>query len=274
MRFFLFAASMVIVSSEAASAAPAIAADGTFVPQSACSSLSAGAVKYSAAGLASGRGAEPNTLLKDEAQGNWHLLFDGKSLQGWRGFQRTTIPPAWHVSDGALMVTRFVGEIPTSDRGDIRTVDAFDNFELRLQWAVSPGANSGVLYFVREGVANKIWQTAPEMQVLDDAHHEDGIELSHRAGGLYDIYPPRCDALKPPGEYNDVRLVVRSGHVEHWLNGYLVLEYELDSPDLRARVARSKFRDFPQFGRAHSGYLALQDHGDVVRFRSIRARKF
>jgi 3-keto-disaccharide hydrolase len=211
---------------------------------------------------------EPNVLSKEEAEQSWQLLFDGKSLKGWRGFQRKTIPKSWRVADGALTLTK-----GGSDRGDIRTLDAFDNFELRLQWAVSPGANSGILFFVRENVAENIWQTAPEMQVLDDARHEDGMQLSHRAGALYDLYAPKCNALKPAGEYNDVRLVVRNGHVEHWLNGYRVVEYDLDSADFRAHVAQSKFRDLPQFARVHSGYIGLQDHGDAVRYRSIRVRR-
>ena len=157
-------------------------------------------------------------------------------------------------------------------RGDIVTESEFADFELRLQWAVEPGANSGIFFFAREGTADRIWKTAPEVQVLDDARHKDGALPSHRAGALYDIYEPKCNALKPPGEYNDARLVVRKGHVEHWLNGYRLVEYDLDSDDFRKRVAASKFRDQPQFARVQRGRLGLQDHGDVIRFRNIRLR--
>lgn len=253
---------------------PAANPSTTFVPRADCSSLPAGSVEYSTLGISSAAEV-PNQLSKQESGQHWRLLFDGKSLNGWSGFQQSTLPRAWHVEEGALALPPFTGrEPPPAERGYIRTTDAFENFELRLQWAVAPGGNSGIFFFVREGVESRIWQVAPEMQILDDARHEDGIETSHRAGGLYDLYPPKCNALRPAGQYNDVRLVVNHGHIEHWLNGYRVAEYQLDSPDWRARVAKSKFADMQEFGKAHEGYLALQDHGDAVRFRNIRVRQF
>ena len=245
----------------------------TFVPQTDCNSLPAGSVEYSTEGISNASDA-PNQLSKQERGENWRLLFDGKSLKGWSGFQQSTIPSAWRVEEAALALPKFSGgEPPPGERGYIRTADAFENFELRLQWAVAPGGNSGIFFFVRKDVENRIWMVAPEMQILDDARHEDGIETSHRAGGLYDVYPPKCNALLPAGQYNNVRLVVNRGRVEHWLNGYRVAEYELDSPDWRARVAKSKFADMKEFGKVHEGYLALQDHGDVIRFRNIRIRE-
>lgn len=246
---------------------------GAFVPLPACSALPAGTLAYSTQGLSTGPGAKPNTLSNEEHKENWGLLFDGKSAKGWSGFQRSTIPSGWRVEQGALMLPRFAGEMPSSERGDIRTVEAFDNFELRLQWAIASGGNSGIFFFVREGVEDRIWKVAPEIQILDDARHEDGMKPSHRAGGLYDIYPPTCDALRPAGEYNDMRLVVRGRHVEHWLNGYRVAQYELDSKEFSSRVGLSKFREMSAFAKVHSGYFALQDHGDEVRFRNIRIRK-
>ncbi len=227
-----------------------------------CSSLPAGQVAYSKDGLTA-----------DERGGGWRTLFDGKTLHGWRGFDGKAAPRPWHVENGALLLTKLREGESFDGRGDIVSEAEFGNFELRLQWSVDSGANSGIFFFAREGVADRIWKAAPEVQVLDDARHEDGALPSHRAGALYDIYEPKCNALNPVGEYNDVRLIVRNGHVEQWLNGYRLVEYELDSDDFRKRVAASKFRDQPEFARVHRGRLGLQDHGDVIRFRRIRVRE-
>ena len=243
-----------------------------FNPLPECSARARSETPYSTHGL-HGSGDAPNALSPEEHKEGWRLLFDGKTLEGWSGFQREDVPPVWRVRDGALVLAKLAGDTPGPDRGDLRTVDVFENFELRLQWAVAPGGNSGVFFFVREGVDQRIWRAAPEVQVLDDPRHRDGLLESHRAGALYDIYPPTCNALKPPGEYNDQRLIVRNGRVEHWLNGYRVVQYELDSDDFKARLARSKFQDAPYFAKQRRGHLALQDHGDEIRFRSIRVRE-
>ena len=243
-----------------------------FAPLPECSSRPRSEVPYSTEGLHAA-GVQPNALSNAEREEGWRLLFDGGSLKGWSGFQRPDIPLVWQVRDGALTLAKLAGDKPGPERGDLRTIDAFGDFELRLQWAVAPGGNSGVFFFVREGVDQRIWRAAPEMQLLDDPRHRDGLLESHRAGALYDIYPPKCNALKAPGEYNDSRLLVRGGRVEHWLNGYRVVEYELDSDDFKARVARSKFRDAPHFATERRGHIALQDHADEIRFRSIRVRE-
>lgn len=250
----------------------AAAANSSFVPLPDCSSLPKGTVAYSAEGLRDQATRGANALSEPEVKQQWHLLFDGKSLNGWKGFQRATIPATWHVADGNLSVGKWHEGDPMDERGDVRTAAEFANFELRLQWAATPNSNSGIFFLAREGVAESIFEGAPELQILDDARHEDGELPAHRAGGLYDLYAPRCNALRPIGQYNDVRLVVDHGHVEHWLNGYRVLEYELGTPQWRQQVANSKFKDMPQFGVARSGFIALQDHGDVIRFRNIRAR--
>ena len=252
-------------------AALAVAPVSAFSPLPDCS-LPASQVAYSKDGIVAAT-SSGNQLTPDERGGGWRLLFDGKSMHGWRGFDTEAIPRAWRVEKGALTLAKLQEGASTEGRGDIVTDAQFANFELRLQWAVEAGANSGIFFFAREGAADRIWKAAPEVQVLDDARHKDGELPSHRAGALYDIYEPKCHALKPAGEYNDARLVVRNGHVEHWLNGYRLVEYDLDSEDFRKRVAASKFRDQPEFARVHRGRLGLQDHGDVIRFRSIRLRE-
>jgi cytochrome c len=178
------------------------------------------------------------------------------------------------VEQGTLTLSKLNEGESFEGRGDLRTTAPFENFELRLQWIAASGSNSGIFFFGRESAADRLWQVAPEMQVLDDVVSEDNLAPSHRAGGLYDLYAPKCNALRPAGEFNDVRLVVRNGHVEHWLNGYRIVEYDLDSPDFRSRVALSKFRDMPQFAKLHRGFVALQDHGDVIRFRNVRIHAF
>jgi hypothetical protein len=193
----------------------------------------------------------------------WRSLFDGKTTAGWRGFRQTTIPAGWQVVDGAL--TR-VGQ-----GGDIVSTEKYANFELTLEWKVAPGANSGIMYRVTEDT-NFTYYSGPEMQVLDDERHADGKSRLTAAGSDYALYPSPPGVVHTAGEWNAIRLVVNGNHVEHWLNGVKVVEYELGSADWEKRVADSKFKQWPQYGRAKSGYIALQDHGDWVAYRNIKIK--
>jgi hypothetical protein len=197
------------------------------------------------------------------AEGEWRTLFDGGSLDAWRGFRNDRVPAGWQVVDGAL--TR-VGE-----GGDLITRDEFGDFELTLEWKVAEGGNSGIMYRVTEDAAAS-YETGPEMQVLDDARHQDGQSRLTSAGSAYGLYAAPAGVVKPAGEWNAVRIVVRGNHVEHWLNGTKVVEYELGSPDWEAKVKASKFQQWPGYGRAASGHIALQDHGDRVAYRDIKIR--
>ena len=197
------------------------------------------------------------------ADGEWRTLFDGRSLEAWRGFKKDSVPAGWQVVDGAL--TR-VGEA-----GDLITRDQFGDFELTLEWKVAEGGNSGIMYRVTE-TADATYETGPEMQVLDDARHKDGESRLTAAGSAYGLYAAPAGIVKPAGQWNAVRIVVRGSHVEHWLNGTKVVEYELGSPDWEARVRNSKFKQWPGYGRAASGHIALQDHGDRVAYRDIKVR--
>lgn len=194
---------------------------------------------------------------------DWRPLFDGKSLAGWRGYKTTTAPTGWQAVDGTL--------VRNGPGGDLMTVEEFGDFELELEWKVGPGGNSGVIYRVVPG-ADQPWHTGPEMQVLDNAKHADGKNPLTSAGSNYAVHPPVKDVTKPVGEWNAMRLLVRGNHVEHWLNGVKLLEYELGSADWQARVKASKFATLPGYGRARRGHLVLQDHGDVVAFRNLRIR--
>ncbi|MGH7713034.1 MAG: 3-keto-disaccharide hydrolase [Gemmatimonadaceae bacterium] len=198
------------------------------------------------------------------AQTGWMVLFDGASTSAWRGFQRPDLPSGWQAVDGAL--TRVSGG------GDLVTRDQFGDFELELEWKVAPKGNSGIMFRVSEGDSNT-YRTGPEMQVLDDAGHRDGQNRLTAAGSNYALHAVPAGVAKPAGEWNQVRLVVRGAHVEHWLNGQKVVEYELWSPQWEALVKASKFAAWPGYGRSKRGHIALQDHGDWVAFRNIRIRE-
>ena len=195
----------------------------------------------------------------------WITLFDGTDLSAWRGYHRSDVPTGWQVRDGLLVL------IPGSDGGDLITRDEYGDFELALDWRVAPGGNSGIFYRASED-PEVIWYGAPELQLLDNAGHPDGGNTLTSAGAAYDLYPPTADVAKPGGEWNATRIVGRGPHVEHWLNGTKIVEYEAWSQDWNARVAASKFAEYPGFGEARSGHIGVQDHGDTVWFRDIRVR--
>jgi hypothetical protein len=205
----------------------------------------------------------PNTLTAKEKQEGWKLLFDGKTLDGWRGFKSDRPPAGWKVVDGTIY--------RAGPGGDLMSVGIYDSFELRLQWKLAEGGNSGIFFHaIPEG--EEIWHSAPEMQVLDNKRHKDGATPETSAGSNYALHGPVRDVTRPIGEWNDVRLVVKGPHVEHWLNDVKLLEYELWSEDWEARVKRSKFGKIPMYGRAKTGHIGLQDHGDPVWYRNIKIR--
>jgi len=204
----------------------------------------------------------PNTLTKREVADGWILLFDGKTTNGWRGFQKKEVPDGWQVEDGAL--------VRKGQGGDIVTVDEFGSFELSFEWKVTEGANSGVFFHVAEGDYGAVYETGPEYQVLDNAGHHDGESPLTSAASNYALDAPGEDRTRPVGEWNQGRISVHSGHVEHWLNGKKVVEYDLWTDDWMAAVAASKFNAMPGYGLEKRGHIALQDHGDLVAFRSIK----
>lgn len=206
----------------------------------------------------------PNTLTAAEREAGWRLLFDGRTVDAWRGYRKDSVPAGWQVVDGAL--TR-VGQ-----GGDILTRQQFASFELSLEWKVAPGGNSGVMYRVSEDESGPYW-TGPEMQVLDDERHADGKSRLTAAGSCFALYAGAAGAGKPADQWNQARLLVNGSHVEHWLNGTMVTEYEIGGADWEARVKASKFASHSRFGKNARGYIDLQDHGDRVAYRNIKIRE-
>lgn len=207
------------------------------------------------------------TLSLEEQQAGWKMLFDGKTTEGWRGYKMDHAPAAWVVTKkGELYFSK-----KKNGGGDIMTIAEYGNFELQLEWKIAKGGNSGIMFWVTED-DEYAWKTGPEMQVLDNAHHKDGGNTKTSAGSNYALHEASRVVTRPIGEYNAVRLVVNGTHIEHWLNGVKIVEYEIGSPDWEARVAASKFATMPKYGRNRQGHIVLQDHGDKVWYRNIRIR--
>ena len=223
----------------------------------------------SAAGATAIQAEQNNTLTEEEKQQGWRLLFDGQATNGWRGFQQETIAPGWTAEDGTLMVLGEGG----GEHGAIITEEQFDNFELALQWKTEPGGNSGLMFNVVEGDNKEAYHSGPEFQLLDE-NADHGMEVSNKqiSGANYDLHAPAKNAIRPVSEWNDVRLRVVDGHVEHWLNGEKVVGYHLWSDEWKDLVQQSKFKDIPGYGQARKGHIALQNHGSKGWFRNIKIR--
>ena len=201
----------------------------------------------------------------------WKPLFDGKTTTGWRGFKKAGFPAkGWSVDAGRLKHAASGGS-PSADSGDIITIDTFNDFDLRFEWVVASGANSGIKYLVTEERDGPI---AHEYQIIDDAKHPDALIGPHRAtAALYDVIAaPATKILKPATQRNEGRILVQGNHVEHWLNGAKVIEYELGSAALKAAKAKSKFKDVAGWGEKLKGHILLQDHGDEVWYQNIRIK--
>ena len=218
-----------------------------------------------------------NQLTSKEKATGWKLLFDGKTSNGWRGFHQQTFPNgAWSIEAGCIKHRAAAGQ-QSQDGGDVITVDQFGSFELRLDWKISPGGNSGIKYLVNETLPPTGGSgIGLEMQILDDDRHPDakmGRNGNRTAGALYDLIPPKNKTLRPVGAFNEVRLLVNGSHVEHWLNGSKIVEYELGSRELNELISQSKYKDIAGFAKSRRGHILLQDHGDEVWFRNIKLRE-
>jgi len=205
-----------------------------------------------------------NTLTAEEQAAGWRLLFDGTTTTGWRGYKTQTMPNGWRVDNGTLTKDASVEDIVSREQ--------YGDFEFAMDWKIGSGGNAGIFYRGTEEYEHIYW-SAPEYQLLDDANAPDGKNRLTSAAAAYGLYAAPAGLLKPVGEWNSTRIVARGAHVEHWLNGQKVVQYELWSPDWEAKVKASKFNDWPNYGRSKTGYLAIQgDHDGVLALRNIKIR--
>lgn len=210
-----------------------------------------------------------NRLSDREISGGWSLLFDGESMDQWRSYLGDSLY-GWIVEDGTMKALGYGSDM----KGDIITRKQYEDFELALEWKISPGGNSGILFMVHEDPAYRaVYETGPEYQVIDDIGHADPLEEWQKAGANYAMHVAEDKELKPVGEWNTARIIKNGSHVEHWLNGGMVVEYELWTEDWYARVAAGKWKDYPGYGKFEKGHIALQDHGSEVWYRNIRIRE-
>ena len=204
-------------------------------------------------------------MIGCSSNAEWTVLFDGKIVKGLRGYKQSGFPDSWEIVDETLKTIPGHGV-------DLISEEIYKNFELELEWKVPEGGNSGIFYFATEE-GDYIWQSAPEMQVLDDEKHTDGENTLTSAGALYAMIAPSVSVVKPVGSFNQVRIKVKDNHVEHWLNGTKIVEYIYGSDMMWDLVAKSKFSTMPQFAKASEGHIGLQgDHG-VIWYKNIRIRR-
>jgi len=223
-------------------------------------------------GLAITAGAQAptdNTLTAAEQKAGWKLLFDGKTIDQWRNYKGTEIGTNWTIVDGAITLT-------TPRRAvDIISKDEFTDFDFTFDWQLAPAppaGNSGVMFYVIEQ-GDATYYSGPEYQLLDNATHPDGKNPLTSAGSCYALYAPARDASRPIGEWNTSRILINKGKVEHWLNGEKIVTYDMNSQDWKDKVAGSKFKEWPEFGLARKGHLALQQHGAKVAFKNLKIRE-
>ena len=206
--------------------------------------------------------------------GKWETLFDGGSTSKLRGYQMDSFPgKAWKVENGALVTQTGVPNI------DLVTKETYKNFELVFDWKVSKAGNSGIFFHMKETLAHQSdngnspnWLDNFEMQILDDIGFKDTAAI-RSAGSLYDLIIPQHKKLKPVGEYNTAKLIVKGNHVEHWINGNKVVEYEMGSPEIAALIAKSKYGKNPNFGKSPDGLIMFQHHGEKVWLKNIKVRR-
>jgi hypothetical protein len=213
-----------------------------------------------------------NKLTPAEIKKGWKLLFDGSTLTGWKTYNRTDMATSWGVRDGAIFLDAKKGRSDVA-KGDLVTLEDYDDFEFTAEWKISDCGNSGVMYRIVEDPKYKQpYLTGPEMQVLDNKCHPDAKIITHRSGDFYDVMASKTENVKPAGEWNSIRIIMKGYKLEQWQNGVRQIKLTLGSDEINAIVAKSKWKNQKDWGKALIGKIGLQDHGDAVWFRNIKIR--
>jgi hypothetical protein len=213
-----------------------------------------------------------NKLTPAEVKKGWKLLFDGSTLTGWKTYNRTDMATSWGVRDGAIYLDAKKGRSDVA-KGDLVTLEDYDDFEFTAEWKISECGNSGVMYRIVEDPKYKQpYLTGPEMQVLDNKCHPDAKIITHRSGDFYDVMASKTENVKPAGEWNSIRIIMKGYKLEQWQNGVRQIKLTLGSDEINAIVAKSKWKNQKDWGKALIGKIGLQDHGDAVWFRNIKIR--
>lgn len=217
-----------------------------------------------------------NTLTPKEIAEGWKFLFDGTTTDGWHAYGSRSIGTAWKTVNGTLHLDAdSKKEFKTNIGGDIVTDEEYGNFELKLDWKIAKNGNSGICFYVKEDRSKYqwMWQTGPEMQILDNSGHPDGKIKKHRTGDLYDLISASSEPVKRVGEWNQVVIRSLNGKLDFYLNNVQILSTTMWTDNWRALIANSKFNGYPDFGTFRTGKIGLQDHGDNVWFRNIKIRR-
>ncbi|HET9747327.1 MAG TPA: DUF1080 domain-containing protein [Chitinophagaceae bacterium] len=207
-----------------------------------------------------------NTLSEKERKEGWILLFDGATMNGWRSFKNKK-SEGWDVKNGEL----YCKEEGVKERADLITNNKYENYELLVDWRIAPKKNSGIIYMVTE--ENSVtFESGPEYQLIDDIGYPGKLSDKQLTGANYDMHAPTAKVARPAGEFNTTKIVINKGHVEHWLNGTKVVDYQLWTPEWEQLKANSKWKDVKPYGMSKSGHIALQDHGGGVAFKNIKLK--
>jgi len=208
-----------------------------------------------------------NTLTEKEKKEGWVLLFDGTTMKGWRAYQNKEID-GWDIKNGEL----YCREEGVTKRADLITNNKYENYELQIDWKITPKKNSGIIYMATEENGAS-YESGPEYQLIDDIGYPGKLTDKQLSGSNYDMNAPTAKVSKPAGEFNHTKIVINKGHVEHWLNGTKVVDYQLWSPEWEQARANSKWKDVKSYGMSKSGHIALQDHGGGIAFKNIKIKQ-
>jgi len=212
------------------------------------------------------RKQKDNSLTKKEEKDGWVLLFDGQTTNGWKNY-KSREADGWVVQNGELICK----EEGVTKRADLITANKYENYELQIDWKISPKHNSGIIYMVTED-NGATYESGPEYQLIDDVNYPGKLQDKQLSGSNYDMHAPSAKVSKTAGEYNHTKIIINKGHVEHWLNGTKLVDYQLWTPEWEQLKANSKWKNVKPYGMSKSGHIALQDHGGGISFKNIKLK--